>query len=216
MGNLFKPKPARVDGFGAAGYSIGVPPVGQRVKPMSPQTTSIAETKRSFFSSKLGWFGLVGTEKGLTALTFGHVSKSEVQSALAHESASTQGKPFAWMEEAQQTLKEYAAGEPVDLNTIPTDRGTLTDFQSRVLAALNDVAYGETVTYADLAEKSGHPRAARAVGNFMASNPIPLVIACHRVIASGGRLGGYSAPSGLTMKEHLLQMECGADGTVLT
>jgi methylated-DNA-[protein]-cysteine S-methyltransferase len=86
-------------------------------------------------------------------------------------------------------------------------------FQQRTWAALRKIPYGRTVSYAELARTIGQPRAARAVGSANGRNPIPIIIPCHRVIAAGGRLGGYGG--GLDRKRLLLDLEAGA-GAALT
>ena len=80
-------------------------------------------------------------------------------------------------------------------------------FQRRVLNQCRRVPCGATISYARLAAKAGYPGAARAVGNCMAGNPIPLIVPCHRVVCSDGRLGAYSAPGGTAMKRRLLALE---------
>jgi methylated-DNA-[protein]-cysteine S-methyltransferase len=74
---------------------------------------------------------------------------------------------------------------------------------------LRRIGYAKSISYGELASLAGAPGAARAVGNIMAKNPLPLVIPCHRVLAAGGRIGGFSAPAGTEMKRHLLRMEQG-------
>ena len=106
-------------------------------------------------------------------------------------------------------LREYAAGEPVDLSQAPLELPDATAFQQRVRTHLMKVGYGATISYGALAALAGAPGAARAVGTVMSTNPVPLVIPCHRVVGSGGRLGGYSAPTGLDLKRRLLRMESG-------
>jgi methylated-DNA-[protein]-cysteine S-methyltransferase len=90
---------------------------------------------------------------------------------------------------------------PVDISAI--DPG----FPRAVYEVLHrDVPYGETVSYGELAEMAGKPGAARAVGNAMSRNPVPIVVPCHRVVAAGGRIGGYG-PSGVGTKRFLLALE---------
>lgn len=91
--------------------------------------------------------------------------------------------------------------------TVPVDLGSVTAvFRRRVLETLyRDVPYGETVSYGELAVMAGRPGAARAVGSTMATNPVPVVVPCHRVLAAGGRIGGYGG--GLGMKRALLALE---------
>jgi methylated-DNA-[protein]-cysteine S-methyltransferase len=90
---------------------------------------------------------------------------------------------------------------PVDLSTVDAP------FPRMVYETLHrDVRFGETVSYGELAEMAGRPGAARAVGNAMSRNPVPIVVPCHRVVASGGRIGGYGV-SGVRTKRFLLELE---------
>ena len=88
---------------------------------------------------------------------------------------------------------------------MPLDLAGLPPFHEKVLAAARRISYGRTATYGELAARAGSPRAARAVGQAMAHNPVPLIIPCHRVLAAGGRLGGYGG--GLDLKRRLLGLE---------
>lgn len=107
------------------------------------------------------------------------------------------------LQEARRQLSEYFAGErrkfdlPVQL--------TGTEFQVRVLEALREIPYGETVTYGDIAKRIGRPKAVRAVGAANGRNPLPIVVPCHRVIGSTGDLTGFGG--GLDTKEALLRHE---------
>ena len=107
---------------------------------------------------------------------------------------------------AKREIVEYLAGRRRRF-TVPAYLSAATPFHRKVLAALARVPYGRTVTYGQLAARAGRPRAARAVGSCVARNPVPLVIPCHRVVASGG-LGGFGG--GLDMKRRLLALEAGA------
>ena len=82
-----------------------------------------------------------------------------------------------------------------------------TPFRDKVLAATRQLGYGATTTYGELARRVGHPGAARAVGTVMSTNRFPILIPCHRVLAAGGQLGGYTAPAGPDLKQRLLEME---------
>ena len=107
------------------------------------------------------------------------------------------------LDEAFEQLNEYLKGErkTFDLDLEPEG----TDFQKDVWNALLDVPYGKTISYSELAKASGHPRAVRAVGGAMHSNPTPIVIPCHRVIRSDGSIGGYAL--GPDLKTRLLKLE---------
>jgi methylated-DNA-[protein]-cysteine S-methyltransferase len=104
-------------------------------------------------------------------------------------------------------LLAFAQGEPVDFENVEVEHSGLTEFQRRVRAQCRQIPYGETRTYGQLAAAAGRPGAARAVGTVMSQNRVPLVVPCHRVVASGGGLGGFSAPQGINMKRRLLAME---------
>lgn len=104
-----------------------------------------------------------------------------------------------------------ASSHNLDL-AVDMDRAGVTGFRRTVLETLTrEVGWGETVTYGELAAMAGRPNAARAVGTFMSTNPVPFVIPCHRVIAAGGRLGGYggawSDGGGTELKRRLLARE---------
>lgn len=165
----------------------------------------------SIFSTDLGWFGVAGQQNTVTDLLIGHSSADEVRHLLKFRLAahSRDGEPFEadWWPELRRMLQDYSQGAVVDFSNIDVDLWPRSPFQKRVLAATRAVSYGETTTYGQLAARAGSPRAARAVGQVMASNRVPLLIPCHRVVASAGRLGGFSAPQGVSLKSALLKME---------
>jgi methylated-DNA-[protein]-cysteine S-methyltransferase len=105
---------------------------------------------------------------------------------------------------ARRELDEYFEGKRRTFD-LPVDVALLADFNRRVLRELARVPYGEVVTYGELAARSARPRAARAVGTVMNRNPLPIVLPCHRVIGSNGKLTGYAG--GLERKEALLRLE---------
>jgi len=116
---------------------------------------------------------------------------------------------------AEREIREYLAGRRRRF-TVPLDLSGLSPFHRRVLQATRRIPYGRTATYGDLARRVGRPRAARAVGQAMARNPVPLVVPCHRVVAAGGGLGGFGGglggfSGGLALKRRLLALE-GARG----
>ena len=103
-------------------------------------------------------------------------------------------------------LDEYLRGRRKAF-TFPIDWGLLRPFQREVLQIVYSIPYGETRTYGEIAHQMGRVRAARAVGRANATNPMPLVIPCHRVIGTDGKLRGYGGGEGLKTKEWLLKME---------
>lgn len=119
----------------------------------------------------------------------------------APASGWTKDPPF--LSEALRQLREYFAGLRQDFDLPLAPAGTA--FQQRVWRALQEIPYGTVVSYADIARRIGQPTASRAVGAANGANPLPIVIPCHRVVASSGQLGGYGG--GLDRKQLLLDLE---------
>jgi methylated-DNA-[protein]-cysteine S-methyltransferase len=109
------------------------------------------------------------------------------------------------VEELVHLLTAYFAGERVSFADVAIDLGWCTPFQRAVAETLREVRYGETVTYGELAALAGHPNAQRAAGTFCAHNRLPLILPCHRVVASGG-IGSYGS-LGVEYKQRLLELE---------
>lgn len=107
------------------------------------------------------------------------------------------------IEEAARQLREYFAGQRTGFELPLAPEGTA--FQKRVWRKLQDIPYGETISYGELARRAGNPKASRAVGAANGANPIPIVIPCHRVIGANGKLTGFGG--GLPIKEALLTLE---------
>ncbi len=112
-------------------------------------------------------------------------------------------------EAVAEALDRYFGGDVAALDGLTVDAPG-SEFRSRIWAELRRIPPGETVTYAELARRAGHdPRAARAVGGAVGANPVPIVVPCHRVVAAGGKLGGFAL--GVDVKRRLLDLE-GATG----
>jgi methylated-DNA-[protein]-cysteine S-methyltransferase len=110
--------------------------------------------------------------------------------------------------EVIKATQRYFAGEPVDFSDVRLDLDGEVAFFQRIYAALRRVGWGQTTTYGTLAKELGAgPKAAQDVGQAMAQNPVPLIIPCHRVLAAGGKVGGFSAPGGSTAKIRMLELE---------
>jgi methylated-DNA-[protein]-cysteine S-methyltransferase len=124
--------------------------------------------------------------------------------AQAHARApASEGETGEVLDRAVAQLQEYFDGDRTDFDLPLELEGTA--FQKDVWLALADIPYGKTISYAELASMVGRPSAFRAVGQANGANPIPIVLPCHRVIASGGGIGGYGG--GLDMKRRLLALE---------
>ncbi len=176
-------------------------------KPHAPTVVSpTAAPSTVVFFTTLGWMGLLARGGRLAHLVFGHASASDAHAALAEHLA--RAEPVSpWRTDLVDRLRAYAQGAIDEFADVELDLGPLTPFRRRVVDCLRRVPYGATLTYGELAALAGHPGAARAVGTCMSCNPVPIIVPCHRVLAAGGKLGGYSAPSGLAMKKRLLALE---------
>lgn len=128
-------------------------------------------------NAKLGRFGLIGRE---------------AESSLSRRAAGQ--------------LEEYFAGQRKAFD-LPVSFAGMSPFARTVLDCLYGVPYGQVLTYGSLAALSGHPHAARAVGRVMAANPVPVIVPCHRIVGSGGKMTGYSGGDGIPTKEWLLAFE---------
>ena len=163
------------------------------------------------FATALGWFAAAGRGKVLEFLTAGHPSaasaRTEALKCIQKWDLGALDAELDWCPELKKRLVEYAKGKRVQFDDIPLSLPKLTEFQSRVLKRTRKIGFGETLSYGELALQSGHPRAARGVGTVMSQNRFPVIIPCHRVIASQGKLGGYSGPQGVCLKEKLLILE---------
>ena len=164
--------------------------------------------KSSFtlFRVKLGWMGLVGNEKGMQRIFLPVSNKRELVQQIRSEFPESQEKEGPLLSKGKREFIEYFGGRRMRF-TFSLDLSEATCFQKRVYRALSSIPFGETRTYRWLAQKIGNPRALRAVGGANAHNRWPLVIPCHRVVGSDGRLTGFSAPGGLALKASLLKLE---------
>lgn len=119
-----------------------------------------------------------------------------------------QSDPGADVSKVIEAAKRYFAGEKIDFSGVVVDLGEQEEFFQQIYESLRRVAYGRTTTYGALAGELGAgPEAARDVGVAMANNPTPLIVPCHRVLAAGGKLGGFSAPGGSDTKLRMLELE---------
>ena len=125
---------------------------------------------------------------------------------------ATEAAPTPEIERAIAGIRALLAGEKPDLSSITLDTSGLEPFQRRVYDIARTIPPGATMTYGAIAMELGEPRAAQAVGVALARNPFAIVVPCHRVLAAGGKLGGFSASGGVATKQRLLEIEGAALG----
>jgi methylated-DNA-[protein]-cysteine S-methyltransferase len=158
------------------------------------------EAGRHVFSTALGGCELAWTARGLARVRL-----------LGPGEGATDAVPGAALpaeiDRLSRLIVAHLAGAAVEYGAVILDETGHADADLAIWRALRDVPRGTTVTYGELADRAGRPGAARAVGSAMARNPWPIVVPCHRVLAAGGALGGFSAPGGVVTKRRLLVQE---------
>jgi methylated-DNA-[protein]-cysteine S-methyltransferase len=181
--------------------------------------------KYTIFKTKWGYFGLASTDNGLlrTCLPLSNPEKVKRRilkaSFVGQEPSVSAGRLTAenrassiefdkdLFKLAQRQITAYFEGDCVNFRDIPVALDGLGLFARRVLISCREIGLGQTVSYGRLAEMAGKPGAARAVGGALAKNPLPLIIPCHRVVCTNGKIGGFSAAGGRNLKEKLLKHE---------
>lgn len=164
------------------------------------------------FETGLGWMGIAWSDVGITRVQIPERDRSASERRLTRLSGEsvvevqTENLP-APIADAVGLLHRYAAGETIDFSPIAVDLSGVDPFQLAIYDAARKLGFGETVTYGGLAAAAGYPGEARDTGQALGKNPVPIIVPCHRILAAGGKIGGFSAPGGSRTKEKLLAME---------
>ena len=155
--------------------------------------------------SPFGPITLAATERGLVQVGLPNLDPEEVAENLAAKVSPRVLEAPARLDAARRQLDLYFGGR-LQRFDLPLDwRLTRSDFRRKVLRRTARIPFGQTLSYTEVAAEAGNPRAQRAAGSALGSNPIPIVVPCHRVLRTGGALGGYGG--GLELKENLLRLE---------
>jgi methylated-DNA-[protein]-cysteine S-methyltransferase len=175
---------------------------------MTVQISSVTQERYQVFDTRLGGCGIAWSECGVTRLQLPERTPAATERRLRARSASSgAGVPPAPVREAMAMLERYFAGEHIDFSRVALDLGAVGAFHRKVYDVARSIAWGRTASYGEVARQAGSPGAARAVGQAMGHNPVPIIIPCHRVLASGGKIGGFSAFGGAVTKERLLALD---------
>ncbi|TMK57979.1 MAG: methylated-DNA--[protein]-cysteine S-methyltransferase [Actinobacteria bacterium] len=159
--------------------------------------------------SPFGPLLLAQTKRGLVRVGLPNQDQDGLLVDLADRVSPRVLEAPAQLDEVRRELDLYFEGK-LDRFDLPLDWQLSGGFRQRVLRAINRIPYGQTRSYTEMARRAGNERAVRAAGTACGSNPIPLVVPCHRVLRTGGALGGYGG--GLPMKQGLLELEGVLDG----
>jgi methylated-DNA-[protein]-cysteine S-methyltransferase len=167
-------------------------------------------TYHHLFETALGICGVAWNEHGLAGVQLPEKDRAATERRLAAKSGSAgPAAPPPWVEALAADIQKYLAGEKIDFSAVRVDLGGVDGFRRRIYEALRGIAFGRTTTYGELARTLGATdwEGARDVGDAMGRNPVPIVIPCHRVLAAGNKLGGFSAHGGTRTKQKLLALE---------
>jgi methylated-DNA-[protein]-cysteine S-methyltransferase len=179
---------------------IAAPELGGRA-----EAAGLVDVAYTSVDSPLGQLVVAATPRGLVRLSYsGPWSVDDVLEDLAARISPRVLEAPARLDPVRRELDEYFAGRRTDFDT-PIDWSQLAGFTRKVLRATARIGFGETSTYAGVATRAGSPRAVRAAGNALGANPMPVIVPCHRVLRTGGALGGYTG--GVERKEFLLRLE---------
>ena len=161
------------------------------------------------FETAAGFCGIAWNSVGVTRFQLPTRSPEATKRILLRRALGAKpGVPTPKVAEAIAAVKRYFEGEQTDFCGVKVDLGAQDPFFERIYEAARRVGWGHTTTYGALAKELGAgPEAARDVGQAMASNPVALIIPCHRVLAAGGKVGGFSAPGGSAAKKRMLALE---------
>lgn len=171
-------------------------------------------TGRRLFDTAIGPVGVAWGHRGLVAVQLPEASGEATARRLGRRAGDLFEVPAdsgtalpAAVRKAIDAMTRLLAGEPVDLQDAPLDLERVPELDRRVYQIARTIPPGATLTYGAIAVRLGQPGAAREVGQALGRNPWPLVVPCHRVVAAGGKLGGFSAAQGTVTKRRLLEIE---------
>jgi methylated-DNA-[protein]-cysteine S-methyltransferase len=166
-------------------------------------------THHHLFDTALGVCGVAWRARGLVGVQLPEKDRAATERRLASKCGSTAGPPPPWVDTLIADIRRYLAGAEIDFSAVAVDLDGIDQFRRGLYEALRRVGFGSTVTYGELAKIIGQAgwEGARDVGEAMGRNPMPIVIPCHRVLAAGNKLGGFSAHGGTATKQKLLALE---------
>lgn len=162
----------------------------------------------SLFETAIGTCGIVWTARGIAGVQIHNASERATRASLLRRFAGAEeAAPPAQVRRAIDGIVALLRGEHRDLKDVTIDADDLPEFNRKVYDIARTIPPGATLTYGEVAERLGNKLLARDVGQALGQNPIPLIVPCHRVLAAGGKTGGFSAPGGVVSKLRLLTIE---------
>jgi len=165
-------------------------------------------TAYSLFDTPIGRCGVAWDGDAIRGVQLPEASAEDTGRRLRDRFAGAdESAPPPAIQDAIDRMVASLRGEADDLVDVPLDLDALPPFRRKVLEVVRTIPAGETLSYGEVALAVGSPGAARAVGQALGRNPFPIVVPCHRVLAAGGRIGGFTATGGLSVKQQMLAAE---------
>jgi methylated-DNA-[protein]-cysteine S-methyltransferase len=160
------------------------------------------------FDTPIGTGAIAWGERGIVGLQLPEADAARLRGRLRRRfPGSLEAAPSAELQHVIRNIQELLSGSAVDLTDVNLDMQGVEAFDQRVYEQARTIPPGQTATYGQIATRLGDPLRARDVGQALGRNPFPIVVPCHRVLAAGGKLGGFSAPGGVATKQRLLAIE---------
>jgi methylated-DNA-[protein]-cysteine S-methyltransferase len=159
----------------------------------------------SVFQVNSGYVALAADSKGLVEMLLPVENNNDAENTIRRSFPEAHESNVGIMKDARELIRAYFKGIETRFNKLPLDLSGMSVFTQRALTAASGIPYGQVRTYRWLAGEIDEPEAARAVGNALNKNPLPVIIPCHRIIQSNGEIGGFS--SGIQWKMRLLKIE---------
>lgn len=162
------------------------------------------------FDTPIGIAGIAWGDRGVVGLQLPETDRAQARARLRRRfRGGLESPPSPEIEQAVESIRALLNGcrGGADLSSVQLDMAAIEPFERRVYEVARTIPTGETLTYGQIATRLGDPLLARDVGQALGRNPFPIVVPCHRVLAAGGKLGGFSAPGGVATKQRLLAIE---------
>jgi len=160
------------------------------------------------FETAIGHCGIVWSERGVAGVQLPERSEDATRNRIRRRfTTAREAVPSDVVQRAIDDIAALLSGEPRDLTHVAIDTDGVADFNRRVYAIARTIPPGATLSYGEIAERLGDRNLARDVGQALGQNPFPVIVPCHRVLAAGGKSGGFSAPGGVATKLRLLTIE---------
>jgi len=162
----------------------------------------------ALFDTEVGRCGVVWSARGVAGVQLPEGSDEAMRARMLRRfPGAREATPPAEVQRAIDAMVALLRGESSEVESIPLDLEGIPPFERRVYEVARTIPAGTTLSYGEIAQRLGRPGAARDVGQALGRNPFPIVVPCHRVMAAGGKLGGFSARGGVATKRRLLSVE---------